>query len=156
MTNTAEQTTYISNSAVAGQLKKVLADSYALYLKTQNYHWNVTGPQFSSLHLMFEAQYTDLAVAIDEIAERIRSLGEKAPGTWKAYEAISSIKDGDEHAKAETMVRQLAGDQHSIIATLKATLDAADDADDQVTEDLMIGRIAVHEKNAWMLKSSIE
>lgn len=152
MTQTA---TKQANHNIAEKLKVVLADSYALYLKTQNYHWNVTGPQFNSLHMMFEGQYTDLAAAIDEIAERIRALGEKAPGTWKAYEEVSSIKDGNENAEAKVMVEELANDQDVICDTLNDALKVAQDIGDEVSTDLIIGRLTVHEKNAWMLRSSI-
>ena len=145
----------MSNNPVADTLKQALADSYALYLKTQNYHWNVTGPQFKSLHEMFEEQYTDLAAAIDEIAERIRTLGETAPGTWKAYQALTSIEDGDETVDAQTMVKQLVADQATLGKTFKAVVDASEKAGDEVSVDLAIGRITVHEKNAWMLRSSI-
>ncbi len=145
----------MSNKPVVDELKKVLADSYALYLKTQNYHWNVTGPHFKPLHLMFEEQYNDLALAVDSVAERIRALGEKAPGTWSAYSKVTSIKEGNENAKSEQMVRELAEDQEKIIDTLKHTLAVAQKADDEVTIDLMIERMGVHEKAAWMLRSSI-
>ena len=145
----------MTNNLVADSLKRVLADSYALYLKTQNYHWNVTGPSFKPLHLLFEEQYNDLALAVDDVAERIRALGEKAPGTWKAYEAITSIKDGNEDADATTMVKELAQDQQAILQTLKQALDTAQTADDEVSIGLLVDRMSVHEKAAWMLKSSI-
>lgn len=145
----------MSNQPVIDGLKTVLADSYALYLKTQNYHWNVTGPQFKGLHELFELQYTDLAAAIDDIAELIRSSGEKAPGTWKAYEALTSIEDGDENADAGTMVKQLAAAQEIISRSLQQTLDAAEKAGDEVVVDAMVGRLAVHRKNRWMLQSSL-
>lgn len=145
----------MGNKPVIEGLKRNLADSYALLLKTQNYHWNVTGPNFKSLHLTFEEQYNDLFMAVDAIAERIRTLGEKAPGTWKAYEAISSIKDGNEDADATTMVKDLVADQASIAKGLQETLEAAQSANDEATVDLMVGRIAIHEKAGWMLRSSI-
>ena len=145
----------MSNKPVAEALKTVLADTYALYLKTQNYHWNVEGPQFKSLHGLFEEQYTDLAAAIDEIAERIRALGEKAPGTMKAYGALTSIKEGDENLDAKKMVKELEADQGVIAASLKKALAVAQKADDEVTADLMIGRLTVHEKAAWMLRVSV-
>ncbi len=139
----------------AENLKQVLADSYALYVKTQNFHWNVTGPSFRSLHLLFEEQYTDLAAAIDEIAERIRTLGEKAPGSFKSYTSRTKISDGDENTEASEMVKQLAEDQKKIVESLKVAFDSASEAGDEATVDLMVGRITVHEKNGWMLNSSI-
>lgn len=142
-------------SQVANELKKVLANSFALYLKTQNYHWNVQGPHFKALHLLFEEQYTDLAAAIDEIAERIRALGEKAPGTWKAYQPMIKIDDGDENASAEKMVKEMANDQKIICETIKEALQAAQKDADEASTDLLVGRINVHEKAAWMLQSSI-
>lgn len=144
-----------NNSSVAKEMKVVLADSYALYLKTQNYHWNVTGPNFKALHLLFEEQYNDLALAVDEIAERIRSLGEKAPGTWSAYSGVTSIKEGDENAKAEDMVAELANDQAIMVKTLQSALKAAQEVGDEVTIGILVDRMTVHEKAAWMLRSSI-
>lgn len=141
--------------AVAEALKSVLADSYALYLKTQNYHWNVTGPNFQSLHLLFEGQYTDLAAAIDAIAERIRALGQKAPGSMKAYDNSRTIADGDENAPAGQMVKELAEDQGIITKTLTTALKAAQEAGDEVTIGLLVERLTVHEKNGWMLRSSL-
>ena len=111
----------MTNQPVIEGLKNVLADSYALYLKTQNYHWNVEGPHFKPLHVLFEEQYTDLATAIDEVAELIRGLGAKAPGTWGAYEALTNIKDGDENASADAMVKALAEDQAVIQQTFDMT-----------------------------------
>jgi len=145
----------MSNTLVVETLKKVLADSYALYLKTQNYHWNVEGPNFKTLHLLFEEQYSELALAIDSVAELIRALGEKTPGTWKAYEAITDIKDGDENASAETMVADLAADQDRMQKTLQAALKAAQDNDDEVVIGALVDRMTIHRKNKWMLNSSI-
>lgn len=145
----------MSKSPVVKALKSVLADSYALYLKTQNYHWNVEGPNFKSLHELFESQYSDLAGAVDEIAELIRGLGEKAPGTWKAYEALSTIKDGNEKADAVTMIRDLAKDQQTISKTLQKALETAQKEGDEVVADAMIERLSVHRKNHWMLQSSL-
>lgn len=136
-------------------LKQVLADTYALYLKTQNYHWNVTGPQFKTLHLLFEEQYTDLATAIDDIAERIRTLGEKAPGSFSQYAKLTNIEEGDEHADANSMVKQLIKSNEQVIHALKAAKNDAREADDDATEGLMIERITVHEKAMWMLKASL-
>lgn len=144
----------MSNTTVTDALKTVLADSYALYLKTHNYHWNVEGPNFRSLHLMFEEQYTDLAVAVDDIAERIRSLGEKAPGTFSKFSALSSIKEGDENAGAQFMVKDLAESQNTMIQSLKTALASAQNVGDEVTAGILIDRMSVHEKAAWMLKST--
>lgn len=145
----------VNNDKMVTALKKVLADSYSLYLKTQNFHWNVTGPHFRSLHLLFEEQYTDLAAAIDEIAELIRASGSKAPGTWAAYEEVTSIKPGNENATAEEMVAELHEDQQKVQQSLIAAQEAAEAANSPVIEDAMIARQSVHRKNAWMLASSV-
>jgi starvation-inducible DNA-binding protein len=145
----------MTNKPVTDSLKVVLADSYALYLKTQNYHWNVEGPNFKSLHELFEMHYTDLAAAIDEIAERIRTLGEKAPGNWDSYKALTSIKNGDENATAETMTKELAEDQEVIAKPLGKALASAQQTEDEVTIGLVTDRLAIHQKNAWMLRSSL-
>ncbi|MGH1397757.1 MAG: Dps family protein [Alphaproteobacteria bacterium] len=144
----------MNNKPITESLNIALADSYALYLKTHNYHWNVVGPSFRSLHMMFEDQYTDLAVAVDDIAERIRSLGEKAPGTFSEFSELTSIKEGDKNASANDMVKDLAQSQDQIVGSLKEALNIAQKADDEVTADLLIGRMAIHEKAAWMLKST--
>jgi starvation-inducible DNA-binding protein len=138
------------------QLKFVLADSYALYLKTQNYHWNVTGQNFPELHRLFEEQYKELAEAIDLIAERIRAVGETAPGGFKAFLALTSIEDGNETHKSLAMVKDLHQSHKQVVATLKKTLAAAHQADDETTADLMIQRITAHEKSVWMLGASAE
>ncbi|MEZ5690287.1 MAG: Dps family protein [Rickettsiales bacterium] len=145
----------MSNNPVAEELKILLADSYALYLKTQNYHWNVEGENFKALHLMFEEQYTDLAAAIDEIAERIRALGHKAPGSWKSYAEVSNIKDGDEDKDAKSMVKELAEDQKIISSTLNQLIKTAQKAGDEVTIGLAVDRLTVHEKAGWMLSASV-
>lgn len=145
----------MSNKPVSEALKTVLADSYTLYLKTQNFHWNVTGPQFRSLHLLFEEQYTDLQGAVDEVAERIRALGDTAPGSFKNFLKLSGIKEADDVPEATAMVKTLAKDQDVILASLKKALDAAEKAGDDVTIDLMTQRMTIHEKNRWMLNSSI-
>ena len=137
------------------ELKLLLADTYALYLKTQNYHWNVTGPHFSALHALFEVQYTDLAAAVDEIAERIRALGDTAPARFGTYSELTKIKDGDEQASASEMVKHLAEDQELLIKTLQNVLGAAQEEDDEVTIGLVVDRMSVHEKAGWMLRSSI-
>lgn len=140
---------------VAESLKTVLADSYALYLKTQNYHWNVTGPNFASLHALFEEHYTELTMAIDEIAELIRGLGEKAPGSFEAFQAISTIKSGDANASAERMVKDLAAGQEAVSKTVQTALEAAQAAEDEVVIGALTERLTVHRKNAWMLNSSM-
>ena len=141
--------------AIAAGLSRLLADSYTLYLKTHNYHWNVTGPQFNTLHLMFEGQYTELATAIDEIAERIRALGVKAPGSYREYAELTEITEGDGSETAEEMIRQLAIGQETIVRTARAVFPAADSANDEPTADLLTQRMQLHEKNAWMLRSML-
>lgn len=145
----------MSNQPVAEALKTVLADSYTLYLKTQNFHWNVIGPQFRSLHLLFEEQYTDLQTAVDEVAERIRSLGEAAPGSFADFLKRTGIKEAENIPDAEIMVKTLAGDQDIILASLKKALEAAQKAGDEVTIGMITDRMTIHEKNRWMLKSSL-
>ncbi len=141
----------MKNKKIIEHLSHVLADTYALYLKTQNYHWNVTGSNFGELHAMFQAQYEDLASAIDSIAERIRSLGEKVPATFKHFDKKCHIKDGNEKATWQTMVKELTNDQHSIVKVLTACAKAAEASGDLVTMDMMIERMTIHQKNAWML-----
>ncbi len=141
--------------AIAAGLSRLLADTYTLYLKTHNYHWNVTGPQFNSLHLMFEAQYTELALAVDLIAERIRALGEPAPGSYSAYAKLSSIAEADGVPGATEMVRQLADDQLAVVRTARGIFPIADDAHDEPSADLLTQRMQVHEKTAWMLRANL-
>ena len=138
---------------VAKGLSKLLADSYSLYLKTHNYHWNVTGPQFNSLHTMFEPQYTELAAAVDEIAERIRALGHLAPGSYSEFAKLSSIKDGDNTKSANEMIKDLVEGQEAVVRTCREIFPAADEAGDEPTADLLTTRMQLHEKNAWMLRS---
>lgn len=145
----------MSNNQTAQALKIVLADSYALYLKTQNYHWNVTGANFASLHILFEQQYNELALAVDEIAELIRGLGEKAPASFEEFQALSTIKSGDINAPAEQMVKQLAADQSVIAGIVQNALDIAQEAGDEVVIGALTDRLTVHRKNAWMLRSSL-
>ena len=145
----------MSDQSVVETLKSVLADNYMLYLKTQNYHWNVDGPRFKGLHLMFEEQYKELAEAIDTVAELIRGLGEKAPGTFDAYNKNTVIKSGNENATAEQMIKDLSDDQEAIQKTLHKALDAAQKANDEVVAGFLIERLTVHRKTAWMLKSSL-
>ena len=146
----------MTNKPVVDALKNVLADNYALYLKTQNYHWNVEGANFRGLHLLFEEQYTDLTMAIDTVAELIRGLGEKAPGTFDAYTKNTTIKPGNENASAEQMVKELTDDQAVIQKTLQTALEAAQQVGDEVVAGFMIERLTVHRKAAWMLKSSMK
>jgi starvation-inducible DNA-binding protein len=141
---------------IAGELSKLLADSYTLYLKTHNFHWNVTGPMFQTLHLMFEAQYNELALAVDTIAERIRALGEPAPGSYSAFARLSSIGEIDGVPKATEMIAQLVEGQETVIRTARALLKSADAADDQATVDLATQRLQIHEKTAWMLRSLLD
>jgi starvation-inducible DNA-binding protein len=145
-----------SNTAVAQALSKVLADTYVLYLKTQNYHWNVTGPHFAGLHKLLEEQYIDLAAANDEIAERIRALGEKAPGSFTAFSRLTVIKEETGSPGWETIVKNLVADQDKIADTAMAAFDIADDVDDQATTDILNRRILQHQKNKWMLSAHLE
>ena len=142
------------NRAVADGLADLLADTYTVYLKTHNFHWNVTGPSFHSLHGLFEAQYTELALAVDEIAERIRTLGERAPGSYRAFAARTKIVDSETVPAATDMLAELAADQATVVATAKRVISAAENAGDAATVDLLVRRIDTHEKNAWMLNSS--
>jgi starvation-inducible DNA-binding protein len=139
--------------AIAEGLSKLLADSYTLYLKTHNYHWNVTGPMFSTLHLMFEQQYTELALAVDLIAERIRALDYPAPGSYRAYAALTGIEEETGTPTAEEMIRQLVRGQETVVRTARSVFPRVDAAHDEPTADLLTQRMQVHEKNAWMLRS---
>lgn len=141
---------------IASGLSKLLADTYTLYLKTHNFHWNVKGPMFQTLHLMFETQYSELALATDLIAERIRALGEYAPGSYKEFARLTSIKEADGVPSAREMIMQLIDGQEAVIRTARQSLDKADEANDQPTLDLLTQRMQVHEKTAWMLRSLLE
>lgn len=141
---------------IADGLAKVLADSYTLYLKTHNYHWNVTGPMFNTLHLMFEGQYTELATAVDEIAERIRALGIAAPGSYKAFAQLTEIEEEEGIPNADEMIQQLVIGQETVVRTARSILPVVDAANDGPTVDLLIQRMQIHEKNAWMLRSLLE
>jgi starvation-inducible DNA-binding protein len=143
-------------AAIAAGLSKLLADTYTLYLKTHNFHWNVTGPMFNTLHLMFEAQYNELALAVDLVAERIRALGHPAPGSYAQYAKLSSIPEETKVPKAEEMIRQLVEAQEAVVKTARSVFPAAERAADQVTMDLLTQRMQVHEKTAWMLRSLLE
>ena len=141
---------------IAKGLSRVLADSYTLYLKTHNYHWNVTGPMFQTLHTMFETQYTELATAIDEIAERIRALGEKAPGSYKEFSELSAIKEEMGSPSAQDMIKNLMQGQETIVKTAKSVFPSASEGGDEATADLLTQRVQLHEKTAWMLRSLLE
>ncbi len=136
-------------------LSRLLADSYTLYLQTHNFHWNVKGPRFHDLHVMFEEHYTELAIAVDEIAERILALGVAAPGTYKAFESLSSIKILEGVPSAEEMLQALTDSHETVVRTCRAVLKQAQDADDESTASLVGDRMRVHEKTAWMLRSMI-
>ena len=140
---------------IAAGLSKLLADSYSLYLKTHNYHWNVEGPLFNTLHLMFEEHYTELATAVDEIAERIRALGVKAPGSYTAFGKLTSIDEATGVESAEEMIRQLVIGQEAVARTAREAIKAAEAASDEPTADLLTQRMQIHEKNAWMLRSML-
>ncbi len=143
-------------SEIANGLSQVLAETYSIYLKTQNYHWNVKGPLFHTLHAMFEVQYTELAIAIDEIAERIRALGEPAPGSFSEFGRLSNIKEETGLPSAQEMISKLIEDQSTLVQTCKNVFPLAQQANDEPTADLLIRRMQVHEKTAWMLKSLTE
>lgn len=138
---------------VAEGLKRLLADSYTLYLQTHNFHWNVTGKQFHQLHLMFEEHYTELAIAVDEIAERIRALDVVAPGTYKAFAGLSSIKEVDGVPEASNMVDILTQSHEQVVRTSREVLAVAQEADDESSAALVSDRMRVHEKTTWMLRS---
>jgi starvation-inducible DNA-binding protein len=140
---------------VAAGLSKLLADTYALYLKTHGYHWNVRGPYFASLHALFMAQYAEMWAAIDQVAERIRALGALAPQGYGAFARLSAIGDGDPAKDAEAMLRELVGDHETLIATARAILPRAQAAGDEVTTGLITDRLTAHEKHAWMLRASL-
>lgn len=142
--------------AIAQGLSHVMADTYSLYLKTHNYHWNVTGPMFQTLHLMFEQQYTELWAAVDLIAERIRALGHFAPGTYKALGNLTSIAEDEGVPPAKDMIRNLVKGHERVATTARKLFTAADKASDQPTADLLTQRLEIHEKTAWMLRSLLE
>jgi len=141
---------------IADGLSRVLADTYTLYLKTHNFHWNVTGPMFQTLHLMFMTQYNEIWMAVDTVAERIRALGYPAPGSYKEFAELTSIKDSSGTVSAKEMIRQLVAGQEAVTRTARELLPVAEAAGDQPTVDLLSARMEVHEKNAWMLRSLLE
>ena len=139
--------------AIADGLSRLLADTYTLYLTSHNFHWNVTGPMFQTLHLMFETQYNELALAVDLIAERIRALGFAAPGTYSEFAKLSSIKEPQGVPAAQDMIRQLVSAQEAVVRTARSVFPVAEKAGDQPTLDLLTQRMQTHEKTAWMLRS---
>ncbi|MCG9885193.1 MAG: DNA starvation/stationary phase protection protein [Cyanobacteria bacterium] len=142
--------------AIAHGLSRLLADTYTLYLKTHNFHWNVTGPMFQTLHLMFEQQYLELALAVDSIAERIRSLGYPAPGTYREYAELTAIAETEGVPSAKDMIRLLVEGQETIVRTAREVFPIVDAASDEPTADLLTQRMQIHEKTAWMLRSLLE
>jgi starvation-inducible DNA-binding protein len=143
-----------NRAAISDGLKKLLADSYTLYLQTHNFHWNVTGPQFRELHLMFEEHYTELAVAVDDVAERIRTLDVPAPGTYKEFSKLSSIKEVDGVPSSAEMVELLTKGHEQVIKTCREVLKVAQNAEDESTASLVSDRMRIHEKTAWMLRAT--
>ena len=141
---------------IAEGLSRLLADSYSLYLQTHNFHWNVTGPMFQTLHAMFEVQYTELALAVDVVAERIRSLGHPAPATYTEFVRLTSLKETTGVPKAEKMIWLLVEGQETVVRTARSIFPLVDKAGDQATADLLTQRIQLHEKTAWMLRSLLE
>jgi starvation-inducible DNA-binding protein len=141
---------------IAGGLSRVLADTYTLYLKTHNFHWNVTGKMFQTLHVMFETQYNELALAVDLVAERIRALGLPAPGTYRQFIELATIKEESGVPKAEDMIRLLVEGHETVARTARQVFKSAESASDQPTCDLLTQRMQVHEKTAWMLRSLLE
>jgi len=143
-------------ATIAENLSRLLADTYTLYLKTHGFHWNVTGPMFQTLHTMFEQQYTELWTALDEIAERIRSLGQPAPGSYAAFAKLTSIQEEEGVPEAKEMVRQLVAGHEAVAKTARSIFPTAEDGQDEVTADLLTQRMQVHEKTAWMLRSLLD
>ena len=147
--------TRMNENTVAKGLAHVLADSYTLMIKTHNYHWNVEGPHFKMLHELFEEQYTDLFTAVDDIAERIRALGEKAPGSHAEFLELSALKDGDSGKDANSMVEELVADNETLADRAHKVTETAAKSGDKATEDMLIGRIMIHQKAVWMMRSSL-
>lgn len=141
---------------IAGGLSKLLADTYTLYLKTHYFHWNVTGPMFNTLHLMFETQYNELALAVDLVAERIRALDVYAPGTYRQFAELSSIQEATGVPKANDMIKELVEGHEAVCRTARSVFPAAEAASDEATADLLTQRLQLHEKTAWMLRSLLE
>jgi starvation-inducible DNA-binding protein len=141
---------------IAEGLSRLLADTYTLYLKTHNFHWNVTGPMFQTLHLMFEQQYNELALAVDSIAERIRALGFPAPGTYSEYAKLSSIPETAGVPTATEMIKLLVEGQEAVVRTARSIFPMVDEVSDEPTADLLTQRMQIHEKTAWMLRSLLQ
>jgi starvation-inducible DNA-binding protein len=146
----------IDRAEIAAGLSRLLADSYTLYLQTHNFHWNVTGPMFQMLHQMFETHYTELALAVDEIAERIRALGMHAPATYSEFENLSCIEEVSGVPKAVEMIRLLVNGHESVVRTARSILAVVEKASDEASADLLTQRMQLHEKTAWMLRSLLE
>ena len=142
--------------AIAEALARLLAETYTLYLKTHNYHWNVTGPMFNTLHAMFMDQYTEMSTAVDDIAERIRALGFPAPGSYRDFSRLSSIPEESDEPDAAEMIRRLVKGQEQVVRTAREAFPAAEAAGDEASADLLTQRLQLHEKNAWMLRSLVE
>jgi starvation-inducible DNA-binding protein len=138
---------------IAEGLSRLLADTYTLYLKTHNYHWNVTGPMFQTLHLMFETQYNELALAVDLIAERIRALGAPAPASYREFLGLSSVPEEEDRPDATEMIRRLVAGQETVARTARSVFPIVEQAHDEATADLLTQRLQLHEKTAWMLRS---
>lgn len=143
------------NAEITGQLKQLLASTYSLYLKTHQFHWNVTGPMFGTLHALFETQYTELATAVDEIAERIRTLGEKAPGGYQQFAELSAVEESSADLTAEEMIKVLAADQLIVAQIATRLTQAAAELGDEATASIASDRVVLHEKNAWMIRSHL-
>ena len=143
-------------SDIVNTLSVLLADTYAIYLKTQNYHWHVKGPQFKSLHELFEVQYRELAEAVDEVAERLLIMGYKAPATFKEYELLKTIKDGNSNLTANQMVSELANDHGTLVRDLNNAMSLAQKMKDEGTVNLLANHISAHEKARWMLSASCD
>lgn len=144
------------NEPTVQALSALLASSYTLYLKTHNFHWNVTGPMFNSLHTMFEVQYTEMALAVDEVAERIRALGAFAPASYSEFSKLSTVREETGRPEATEMIRMLVADQELVAEAARRVIEAAEATRDQASADLATRRLEVHEKNAWMLRSHLE
>ena len=153
MTMTTDDRTIERRDDIADGLSRLLADSYTLYLKTHNYHWNVTGPMFPSLHLLFETQYVELALAVDLIAERIRALDCLAPASYREFAQRTTIDEDHDQPDATEMIRRLVAGQDAVVSTAKSVFPAVEQAHDEPTADLLAQRIQAHEKSAWMLRS---
>lgn len=145
-----------SRSEIAQGLSELLADTYTLYLQTHNFHWNVTGPFFQQLHLLFEEHYTELAIAVDDIAERIRALGSKAPGTYAEFADLTSIKESTGDIAAQDMLIKLLASHETVVRTARRVLNVAQTADDESSASLISDRLVTHEKTAWMLRAHLE